>query len=415
MKRDTLSIGLLHYSIPPVVGGVEEIINNHASVLYRLGHSISILAGMGEDFNDNYDIRIETLLSSRAPQIIELHERCRKTNSDDLERVVDEIFNIIQDWAEGLDIIVAHNVLHMHFNLALTYALHRFADMGGNPPIISWAHDSPYFRADCPEYLHNPPWDILKKVSPNIHYVTISNSRRALFKRYIDADWKVIPNGIDPLGLFYIDERSLRLATELNIFERDIVFVQPARITPRKNLELSIHIIREIKRQGYDVLLILTGAYDPHESKAVSYHRRLKYWIETLDLNGNIAILAEYRFKDGKRLVPDRIFIRDLYILADMLLMTSKEEGFGLPLLEAGVMKLPIACSTIAPFKEIGEGVCFFDLNESPKEIACRILDYLSKINTHPMFRKVMRNYVLDSILKNVFIPYVADIIKEKR
>ena len=192
----------------------------------------------------------------------------------------------------------------------------------------------------------NPPWTILAQPHPNIRYVTISHYRMKLFgKHFGETNWHVIRNGIDPVRFFYLDPKSVRLSEELDLFARDLVVVQPARITPRKNLELSIHIIRGLKLLGYNVLFILTGPYDFHEQKAVSYYRRLRYWINELELQDNIAVLAEYRFRDRTRLVPDRIFIRDLYLMADVLLMTSKDEGFGLPLLEAGMIKLPIACS----------------------------------------------------------------------
>ena len=155
------------------------------------------------------------------------------------------------------------------------------------------------------------------------------------------------------------------------------------------------------------MLFVLTGAYDPHEKKAVSYYRRLSYWIKELGLKNNIAVLAEYRFRDKEKIVPDRIFIRDLYLMADLLLMTSKDEGFGLPLLEAGLIKLPIACSEIPPFLEVGTDVCFFGLDDPPLSIAGRIVEYLSRTNTHKMFRRVMKNYVLDIVYKQQFMPFL--------
>lgn len=130
-------------------------------------------------------------------------------------------------------------------------------------------------------------------------------------------------------------------------------------------------------------------------------------------MQDNIAILAEYRFRDRKKLVPDRIFIRDLYLMADLLLMTSKHEGFGLPLLEAGLIKLPIACTEIPPFLEVGEGVCFFRLDDHPLTIAGRIVEYLAHSNTHTMFRSVMRKYVLDVVCRREIMPFLRDIIPE--
>ncbi len=407
-----MKVGLIHYSCPPVVGGVEEVLNNQAVILQRLGHSVRVLSGMGGGEGLPYSVQIEPLISSNNAFINKVHEGLKRGDKEILKDVSDKILELIKKWAKGLDVIIAHNVLQMPFNLALTIALRRIADTG-DIPIVSWAHDSPYFYPHYPEFLEKEPWNILKKPHPNICYVTISEYRKKLFEeKGINAKWRVIPNGIDPVSFFYLKEESIKLAKELRLFERDLVFVQPSRITPRKNIELSIHIVRGIKLSGYDILLLLTGAYDPHERKAVSYYRRLKYWISNLGLSDNIAILAEYVFKDGKRLTLDRVLIRDLYLMADMLLMPSKDEGFGLPLLEAGMIKLPIACSKIPPFEEIGEDVCFFDLQDPPMLTAGRILEYLARINTHKMFKRSVREYTLENICKNKLIPLLKEVIK---
>lgn len=85
-------------------------------------------------------------------------------------------------------------------------------------------------------------------------------------------------------------------------------------------------------------------------------------------------------------------------------------QGFGLPLLEAGMIKLPIACSAIPPFRELGKGICFFGLDEPPLCIAGRIIEYLGRTNTHEMFRHVMSRYVWDVICKEDVIPFLREI-----
>ena len=97
--------------------------------------------------------------------------------------------------------------------------------------------------------------------------------------------------------------------------------------------------------------------------------------------------------------------------MADLLLMTSKDEGFGLPLLEAGMIKLPIACSEIPPFLEIGTDVCFFRLEDPPLFSAGRIIEYLGRTTTHRMFRKVMRNHVFDVVCKREILPFIHSIL----
>lgn len=406
-----LRIGILHYSCPPVVGGVEEILNQHANILHRLGQHVSVLVGMGGVFTESFPVRIEPMLGSQNKSITKAHEQSSSGNHKHLKRLTNRIYDILTDWSKNLDVVLAHNVLHMPLNLPFTLAVRRLAASSGGPVIVSWAHDSPYFEPAPPEYLKEHPWSVLLRTHPAIQYVTISESRKYKFQKlYGDVLWKVIPNGIDPAGFFYLDEKSRRLAEELDLFGRDLVVVQPSRITPRKNLELSIHIIRGIKILGYNVLFIMTGAYDPHEKRAVPYYRRLRYWIKELGMQDNTAISAEYRFRDGKKLVPDRIFIRDLYLMADLLLMTSKDEGFGLPLLEAGMIKLPIACSEIPPFLEVGKDVCFFRLDEPPLAIAGRIMEYLSRTNTHEMFRSVMRKYVLDVVCNRQLLPFLREL-----
>ena len=411
-----LKIGILHYSCFPVVGGVEVIVSQQASVFNRMGYSVSVLAGMGEVYTEDFPVRIEPVLSSKNTRIVKAQEECKKGHQAALEAPTKRIYKILKDWSQGLDVILAHNVLHMPFNLPLTLALRRLADPGDGPAVVSWAHDSPYFQPGLPKYLNNPPWLVLLHSHPNIHYVTISESRIKLFRKHCGGgNWNLIHNGIDPARFFYLDPKSVRLSEELDLFSRDLVVVQPSRVTPRKNLELSIHIIRGIKLLGYNVLFMLTGAYDPHEQRAVAYYRRLRYWINELDLQDNIAVLAEYRFRDRKKLVPARNFIRDLYLMADLLLMTSKDEGFGLPLLEAGMIKLPIACSDIPPFKELGEGVCFFGLDEPPLIIAGRIMEFLGRSNTHTMFRNVMRKYVWDVVFKREVLPFLREITGKKQ
>jgi glycosyltransferase involved in cell wall biosynthesis len=406
-----LRIGILHYSCPPVVGGVEEILSRQAYIFHQMGHSVSVLAGMGEDYTKDFPVHIKPVLSSKNARIIKAHEECKKGHQGALERPTNRIYRILKDWSRELDVILAHNVLHMPFNLPLTLSLRRLADSETGPVIVSWAHDSPYFQPSPPKYLNSPPWPVLQHLHPNIHHVTVSESRMRLFTKHCgEASWKVVHNGIDPARFFYLDSKSVRLSEELDLFSRDLVVVQPSRITPRKNLELSIHIIRGIKLLGHNVLFMLTGAYDPHEERAVAYYRRLRYWINELGLQDNIAVLAEYRFRDRTKLVPDRIFIRDLYLMADLLLMTSKDEGFGLPLLEAGMIKLPIACSEIEPFQEVGEGICFFGLEEPPLTIAGRIMEYLARTDTHKMFRNVMRKYVWDVLCKREVLPFLREI-----
>lgn len=416
LVKHKFRIGLLHYSCPPVVGGVEEIVHQHAHVLDRLGQEVSILAGMGEPYSDRFPVRIEPLVGSAAPQVQEANDASRGGDHRKTEELRRRIRGILADWSEDLDVILAHNVLQMPFNLALVLALWDLADADDGARLISWAHDSPFFSPDPPGYLREGPWRLLRTRNPRIQYVTISNSRRQLFETHLgDFDWVVVPNGIDPAGFFYLDPRTSHLAEDLRLFRRDLVVVQPARVVPRKNQELALEIVHGLKQLGHDVLFILTGAYDPHSPKAVEYYRRLQDKVAVLDLWDNVAILAEYRFADGTPFRLDNVVMRDLYLVADLLLMTSLDEGFGLPLLEAGMIKLPIACTDIATFREVGEGVCFIRPQDPPLFSAGRIMEYLARTGPHQMYRNVMRNYIWDRICREELLPLLEKVTEENR
>jgi len=49
-------IALLRYTCPPIVGGVEEIIRQHASLFKRHNHTVKVLAGDGAIFANEYDV-----------------------------------------------------------------------------------------------------------------------------------------------------------------------------------------------------------------------------------------------------------------------------------------------------------------------------------------------------------------------
>ena len=46
-----MNTAILHYSAPPVVGGVEAVISAHAEVFQRNGYPVTVVAGRGDPAN----------------------------------------------------------------------------------------------------------------------------------------------------------------------------------------------------------------------------------------------------------------------------------------------------------------------------------------------------------------------------
>ena len=121
----SFNIALLHYSCPPVVGGVEEVIRQQANLFHRYYNNVKIFAGMGGRFSQDFSIEINPLLSSRNEKIMAAHKKAiEKGDLESLQKLSNRIYKYLKKSLEGFDVLIAHNVLTMHYNLPLTYTLH---------------------------------------------------------------------------------------------------------------------------------------------------------------------------------------------------------------------------------------------------------------------------------------------------
>ena len=407
-----INVAILHYSCPPVIGGVEEIVRQQASVLYRYYHPVKVIAGSGSQFTEDFAVEINPLLSSSHPEISKLQQDPTE-NYELIRKTAGTIYKYLKDSLYGFDVLIAHNVLSMHYNLPLTLALHKLAN-SKTIKVVNWNHDSPYFYTNYSKGLEEKPWLILKKYNQNISYITISPSRAKEFQSLYKTkkEISVIPNGIDPTQAFLLSKSTMRLVRENNLFTANLLMLQPSRLHPRKNIELSIEVLKAFHDKGIQAKLLLAGAYDPHERKTTHYYNKLKGLAESLQVQEHFIILADYVFESGEKMTTDWDTIRDLYQISDLLFMPSKQEGFGIPLLEAGMLKLPIACSDIDPFKSIaGKDAFYFSLKDHPEEIAENILEYLGQLQPHRMYRKVFCNYLWDNVYSDLLKPFLEEIV----
>ncbi|NIO04418.1 MAG: glycosyltransferase [Proteobacteria bacterium] len=410
------NIALLHYTCPPFVGGVEEIIGQQALLFNRYYHRAKVFVGAGARFSGACEVEINPLLGSRSRRVLNAQRLGFEGNPKKMEALTGEIYGYLVESLRGFDILIAHNILAMPFNLPLTAAVHR---MGQESliPIISWNHDSPYFYLGYPKYLDLFPWNILKRAYAGIHYVVVSESRKAMFESLYGKRQRisVIPNGIDPVQFFRLDPATVRLIQEQRLFEAEFLMVQPSRLHPRKNMELSIRVTKALHDLGIRARLLITGAHDPHQPKTMHYYNKLTDLSRELGLEKDVLIMAEYSFESGEKLSVDQITIRDFYLIADILFLPSLQEGFGIPLLESGMIKLPIVCSNIPPFVEIGgEEVCVFGPDDPPQKIAKKILAFVGEMKTQKMFRKVIRHYAWDNIYHNELMPLLTRVVASR-
>jgi glycosyltransferase involved in cell wall biosynthesis len=407
-----MKISLLHYSAPPVVGGVESVLAAHARLMAAAGHAVTVLAGRGAAFAAGIPLRLLPLLDSRHARVLAVkHELDAGRCPPDFSLLKDEILAALHAELQGCDLLLVHNAASLHKNLALTAALHELS-RAGRPRLVLWHHDLAW---TTPRYRHElhpgHPWDLLRQPWEGVHQVVISEVRRRELAGLFDLpaeSIRVIPNGVDLDAFYKLEPQTVSLVDHLELSAADPLFLLPVRLTPRKNIELALQVLAEVRRRMPDAMLLVTGPEGAHNPANAAYRGKLLALREELKLASAAHFLAEAT----DEYLPDAV-IADFYRLADALLFTSREEGFGLPLLEAGFSGLPVFCADIPVLRELGgEEVSYFDLGQEPQAIAAQIIARLGSEQTARWRRRARNAYTWRSIYRAKIDPLIQECVQ---
>lgn len=219
----------------------------------------------------------------------------------------------------------------------------------------------------------------------------------------------VIPNGRDIQKFLGLSPAMRSLYGDIHGLESDLIACVPVRAIPRKNLELALRITRAIINKGVNFKLLLTANIDYKREQNLNYYNSLKGLAEELNLKESVFFIEEYfeRFATDKKPAPP-IPIPELFLISDFLLFTSRVEGFGLPILEAGLMRCPIFAADIPPLREVGStNINYFSLNDNPEQIADFILDNIKKMPQAYFYRKVIKNFSLHKTFEKLILPLI--------
>jgi glycosyltransferase involved in cell wall biosynthesis len=230
--------------------------------------------------------------------------------------------------------------------------------------------------------------------------VTISHTRQKQLSQLFNIpteEIRVIPNGIDAAQFLSLGSHAQQLVDQFNLLLADPLLLLPARLTRRKNIPFAIHAISGLRDRMPKVRLLVTGPPGPHNPKNIDYFNELLILRKSLNLEQHVLFLAEHApgFISGRT-------VQDLYKLADALFLPSLEEGFGLPILEAGLTGLPIFCSQIAPFEEIlGKDAYYFDPKGDPSRASDLIAEQLNGNLTYRLRKRIQGLYSWSGIYRN--------------
>ncbi len=410
------SVAIMHYAAPPILGGVESTIAHHARLLLQAGHQVHILAGRGEMHAPGLTFHHLPLLDSRHPEILEIGAQLKRgIVSSRFAEVQARIEAQLRPLLRAAPIVIAHNIATLHKNLPLTAALHRLVQ---EDPLhlIAWCHDFAWQDAlYIPEMHPGFPWDLLRTPWEKARYVVVSTPRREKLASLLGlpaARIRVVPPGIDPASFLKLEPLTRRLAERLSLLEAEPLMLLPARITRRKNIELGLRITAALQGHFPEAALLVTGPPGPHNPSNRAYLEAL------LALRDELGARVHFLYRQSEDGAPLRIsdaVLSDLYQLADLLLFPSLREGFGIPILEAGLTRLPVFAADLPPVRESSGGYAahLFDPRGAPPEIAARIAAFLQKDAAWQLRRRVLRRYRWEAILHQHLTPLLKEATRD--
>ncbi len=214
-----------------------------------------------------------------------------------------------------------------------------------------------------------------------------------------------MPDGVDVAALLGLADATIGLIRAADLLTFDPLILLPARVTPRKNIELALRVVAAMRANGRPSAgLVVTGPVDPHDAAASAYFATLVGLRRELGLDEAAAFLAE--------LLPEpasEALVHDLYRLADLLLLPSRDEGFGIPILEAAVHRLPIICSDLPALRELaGEAALYVDPDADPARVAALVLARLDRDALATFARRVRTEYSWEAVYRRGIAPLLS-------
>ena len=345
MSRTKQRVLFIHYTAPSILGGVEHVMGTHALAAQQAGDNVAIVAGRGTARGVPV-IRIAELDTQHPAVLRDRAALAQGEVAPEHALLVATIARKLRPHLARADRVVVHNAFTLHLNAALTEALVGLA--AERPGVfIAWTHDLAWTDALYAAQRHEGrPWSLFARAQPGVRYVAISQktaSELAALTGLTRSAITIVPNGVDRVAVLGLSRTGVGIASRLGLFEADPLLLLPVRMTRRKRIEIAIDALAELRRTYPRAALVVTGGPGAHNPGNVVYEREL-----AARAGPGVHLLHAERIRIGPR------ELADLYGLADALVLPSANEGFGLPMLEAGLRRLPIICTDIPALRETG-------------------------------------------------------------
>ena len=218
--------------------------------------------------------------------------------------------------------------------------------------------------------------------------VCVGKNELDLFqKKFPKKKAAYIPNGVDTSLFNHIPQTSFREAYSIPKNKKLLLCV--SRIDYQKNQRVLVELIKNLVTSGEDVHCAIIGFIT-----SFTYFEKLKKDISQWEL--------ENRFTLIEGLPPQSELLIAAYKEADIFVLPSIHEPFGIVVLEAWSAKLPIIASAVGGLKTLirnGENGFLFDTS-NPKSMTSAYFNALFKKNQliEHAFREVVYDFSWDKM-----------------
>ncbi len=303
----------------PHLGGVTEHVHYFARAARRLGHDVDIITSNLRDVPFSPEPGVIRI--GRSVSIYANGSHARLTLGDGLRRQMRRVLRA-----------GAYDVVHVHAPFSPTISLLAIDE--AECAVVGTVHtnfgESIIYRVFRKQ---------LQRIADRFHaLIAVSPTAAAAHARYVDANWIVLPNGID-LDLFHPDAERPPALPDAPC----ILFV--GRFDPRNALGTLLDAFRLVRRERRDVHLVVVG-----DGPLASYYRRRA--------RGEPRVIFTGALREERA---------GYYAGATVYACPTTRASFGITLLESMACATPIVCSDIEGFRDVvqdGREAMFAAVNE---------------------------------------------------
>ena len=341
---------IVHYHLRP--GGIRRIIELGTPHILRclaIPREVVLAAGEANDprWNEHFRKQLKRVplrfFIEPAFRYISEQRGSAGSISKRIRRALDQLFVGAE---AGNTVVWIHNA-GIARNLLLTRELAAICESRGIPLIAhhhDWWFDNRWLRwpeiQRCGFRTLAEAARAVFPASEQVRHATINHSDAAVLKRHLRQHIFWIPNLTEtqaPPARSHVERARRWMHAEVG--ERDApIWIVPCRLLRRKNLAEALLLKRLLRPEAW---LVTTGAVSSNDELA--YADKLSAGAEKHGWRMRLSVLS------GKNGSPS---VAELLGASECVLLTSVQEGFGLPYLEAATARRPLiarALPNIAP------------------------------------------------------------------